>query len=94
MPDGNRVELAAHRLAVEFTDDADLPQRYRKFPSAGKSKKIKEDSEVEKRFRANVNSWRLLIETMCVKILNEQAWRFIELSPEIAAEQGLTTPSY
>ena len=38
---------------------------------------------MEKRFRANVNSWRQLIETMCAKIGIRQAWQFIDISPEI-----------
>jgi len=39
---------------------------------------------LEKRFKANVKSWTQLIETMLSKINNQQAWRFIDLSPEIA----------
>ena len=79
----SRVELAAHRLAVDFTDDADLPPRFRKLSSSVKPRKTKEDTEMEKRFRANVNSWRQLIETMCAKIGIRQAWQFIDISPEI-----------
>jgi hypothetical protein len=79
----SRVELAAHRLAVDFTEDADLPPRFRKLSSSTKSRKTKEDSEMGKRFRANVRSWRQLIEIMCGKICNRQAWRFIDVSPEI-----------
>lgn len=78
-----RVVIAAHRLAVEYTEEANLPVRYRKSPSSAQSRKIKEDSEVENRFRANVMSWTQLIETMLAKISNRQAWRFIDAAPEI-----------
>lgn len=78
-----KVVAAAHRLAVDFTEEANLPVRFRTSPSSAKSRKIKEDSEVEKRFRASVMLWRQLIETMLSKISNRQAWRFIDRSPEI-----------
>jgi len=78
-----RVILAAHRLAVAFTEEADLPVRFRKSSSSAQSRKSKKDSEVEKRFGANVKSWTQLIETMLAKIGSQQAWRFVELSPEI-----------
>jgi len=83
------VELASHRLAVHFTEDNQLPARYRKrSDSARKTRKSKEDSEIEKRFRANVESWRVLIETMLAKLNPAQAWRFINLSPRI--DEGTT----
>lgn len=79
----NRVVIAAHRLTVYFTEEATLPVRFRKSPSSAQPRKINEDSEVEKRFRANVMSWTQLIETMLAKISNRLAWRFVDLSPEI-----------
>ncbi len=81
--DNTKVVIAAHRLAVNFTEEASLPLRFRKSPASAKSRKIKEDSEVEKSFKANVVLWTQLIETMLAKISNPQAWRFIDLSPEI-----------
>ena len=79
----NRVVIAAHRLAVYFTEEAKLPVRFRKSPSSAQLRKINEDSEVEKRFRANVMSWTQLIETMLAKISNRLALKFIDLSPEM-----------
>lgn len=77
------VNLASHRLAVEFTEDDQLPARYRKrSDSMQKVRKANEDSDVEKRFRANVHAWRTLIETMLAKLDNDQAWRFINLRPQ------------
>lgn len=78
-----RVVVAAHRLAVRFTEDPDLPARYRRRADpSGKVPKIKEDSEIEKRFKANVESWSKLIKTMIAKLDEGQAWRFINLRPE------------
>lgn len=79
----DKVNLASHRLAVQFTEDDQLPARYRKrMDSTQKIRKAKEDSAVEKRFRANVQAWRTLIETMFAKLDNDQAWRFINLRPQ------------
>ncbi len=83
-PNEDRISLASHRLAVEFTEDELLPARYRKSADAAqKKRKVKEDSEVEKRFRVNVQCWRSLIETMFAKLKPEQAWRFINLVPDV-----------
>jgi hypothetical protein len=80
----DRIEEAAQKLARCFTEDADLPARFRRqSDSSAKPRKVKEDSEIEKRFRANVDSWARLIETMISKIDQAQAWRFIYLHPEI-----------
>ena len=80
----DRVNLASHRVAVEFTEDDQLPARYRKrSDSTQKIRKAKEDSDVEKRFRANVQAWRTLIDTMLTKLDNDQAWRFINLCPQL-----------
>ncbi len=83
----DRITVAAHRLTVYFTDEDELPVRYRKSKSARtRSRKIKEDAILEKRFKANVQSWTKLIQTMLSKIDNRQAWRFIDLSPEVPAK--------
>lgn len=84
LPLGDRIASAAHKLAVRFTEDADLPARFRRQTDAAvKPRKIKEDSDIEKRFRSNVDSWARLIETMISKIDHAQAWRFVHLLPEI-----------
>ena len=80
----DRIAVAAHKLAVRFTEDADLPARSRRqTDSSGKPRKFKEDSDIEKRFRTNVDSWARLIETMINNIDQAQAWRFIHLLPQI-----------
>jgi hypothetical protein len=79
----DRVAVAAHRLAVRFTDDADLPARYRRRSGLSlKIPRVKEDSDIEKRFKATVESWRKLIETMTARLDQGQAWRLINLRPE------------
>jgi ATP-dependent DNA helicase PIF1 len=89
-----RLTVAAHRLAVLFTEDINLPVRYRRSaepsrevkdgPPKGKPpkiRKIKKDSLVAQRFKENVEVWRRLIETMLAEIEETQAWRFINLCP-------------
>ena len=78
------IEIAAYRLAIQFTEDQLLPTRYRKTADSDQRKrKPKQDSEVEKRFRENVQAWRTLIETMLSKLEAAQAWRFVNLAPEV-----------
>lgn len=82
----NRVIVAAHQLAVCFTEDGELPSRYRRMKaSSAKIRKAKEDTEIDKRFKAKVESWRQLIETMLSNLDRNQAWRFITLRPQITA---------
>lgn len=84
LPLNDRIAAAAHKLAVRFTEDADLPARFRRqTDSSVKPRKVKEDSDIEIRFRANVVSWARLIETMISKIDQAQAWRFTHLLPQI-----------
>jgi hypothetical protein len=79
----DKISLASHRLAVEFTEEDQQPVRYRRRKdSPQKIRKTKEDSDVEKRFRANVQAWKNLIETMLAKLTHDQAWRFINLNPQ------------
>lgn len=46
---------------------------------------------MEKRFKANVESWRKLIETMLTKVDESQAWRFINLRPRVADTTSTVT---
>ncbi len=83
LPFNEWVEIAAHKLAIRFTEDTDLPARFRRQSDATvNSRKIKEDSDIEKRFRRNVDSWVRLIETMITKIDHAQVWRFVHMLPE------------
>ncbi|MBA4031748.1 MAG: hypothetical protein C0478_12785 [Planctomyces sp.] len=88
----DRIAKAAHKLALQFTEDADLPARFRRqTDSSIKPRKIKEDSEIEVRFRAKVDSWVRLIDTMISKIDQAQAWRFVHLLPQIDASHTKLT---
>ena len=79
----SRIEVSAHRLAVQFTEDANLPVRYRRTSdSSRKTRKANDDSDIEKRFRTEVNSWRDLLKTMLSKVDAAKAWRFIDQSPQ------------
>ena len=83
----NPVDMAAHRLAIAFSEESDIPVRFRrKPPSSGKSKAINSDSDIETRFRENVSQWKELIDTMMAKLDNDMAWRFINLSPRVAGK--------
>lgn len=84
----NPIALAAHRLAVQFTENELLPTRYRRNASAAqKQRKQKKESELEQRFKANVASWQRVIDTMLEKLDSDLAWRFINLSPQ--SDQGI-----
>lgn len=90
----DRIAEAAHKLALRFTENADLPTRYKKQSgSSSKSRKGKEDSEIEKRFKATVEIWSRVIETMLAKIENDQAWRFITLHPRLSNKISKITDS-
>ena len=78
-----RIRIAAQRLAIRFTDDTDLPVRHRKASSSTGPRRFKEDSELELRFKDNVRKWTQMIETVLSKVSTQQAWRFIDLSPEL-----------
>lgn len=80
---GQKVVLAAHQLAVDFTEDKDLPPRFRKGTDSAKARRIDNDSDVERRFKDKVKLWKRLIEAMLGKVNSEQAWRFIGVSPKI-----------
>ncbi len=89
-----KITVASHRLAVRFTENTQLPARYRRLSDPPrKISKVKQDSEVEKRFKANVKSWRQLIEIMLGKIDEGQAWRFINLRPQVTDAIGSVTDS-
>lgn len=79
-----QIETAAHRLAIAFADDTDIPARFRKGAnSKTKNKKTKSDSLIENRFKVDVNHWKNLILTMLKKLDDDIAWRFINISPHV-----------
>jgi hypothetical protein len=83
--DADPIAIAAHRLELQFTDDSNLPARYRKRTGPVRAvRKASIESALEKRFKLNVDSWRRLIITLLSKVDEAQAWRFISLNPMIS----------
>lgn len=83
----SKIEIAAHQLAIRFTDEADLPARLRKTSgSMSKPTPKRGGSEVERRFDANVKAWAQVIGHMMDEVAFPQACRFIRVSPEIDSQ--------
>jgi hypothetical protein len=84
LPANDPIAAAAVKLVLRFTEEEDLPVRFRhQGESPRRRRKVKEDSACEKRFRSEIEFWKRLVETMLSKIDSEQAWRLINLSPGI-----------
>ena len=80
----NQIDIAAYRLAISFSDDSDIPMRFKK--KSEKQMKINPESDIEKRFQENVAHWHRLIVTMLDKLHKSLAWRFINTSPKADKE--------
>ena len=79
-----RVLVACHRLAIDFTEPDQLPIRYRKRGDASwRPRESNRIPEIDSRFAVSVGIWRVTIETMLAKLDKDQAWRFIELQPQV-----------
>jgi hypothetical protein len=76
----NRINVAAHRLAIGFSDDSDIPSRYKKNT---KQKRISAESSIERSFKENVQHWRNVVNNILAKNDKDIAWRIIYLSPKI-----------
>jgi hypothetical protein len=84
LPANDPIAAAAVKLVLRFTEEEDLPVRFRhQGESPRRRRKVKEDSACEIRFRSEIEFWKRLVETMLSKLDSEQAWRLINLSPEI-----------
>lgn len=85
------VSVAAHKLAIRFTEDTNLPARLQrnssKKPTAKASSK---DSDISRRFQANVDSWILTVNNLIVELDYALAWRLINLNP-VATPQELSS---
>lgn len=77
-----RITTIANQLALKFTDELDIPGRF-KTDSKSERKKSNPNAKVEQRFRKKVEDWKSLINIMLSKVDNEKAWRFILISPKI-----------
>lgn len=84
LPANDPIAAAAVKLVLRFTEEEDLPVRFRhQGESPRRRRKVKEDSACEIRYRSEIEFWKRLVETMLSKRDSEQAWRLINLSPEI-----------
>jgi len=80
-----RIDSSAEKLALLFSDESDVPTRFRS--KKDEKGKINLNSMIEHRFKENTNSWKTFIEVILSKVEEEQAWRFISLNPKI--EEGI-----
>jgi PAS domain-containing protein len=72
------ASIAASQLALRFTDDADIPGRFKnRNQTAGK----KTGSKIEQRFKQNVDEWRFLVDEMLRRLEPGLAWRIINGNP-------------
>jgi hypothetical protein len=79
------IEVISSRLAVMFSDDSDIPNRFKK-NNKNKEKKDIQNSKLEQCFQKNVKNWESVIKTILLKVDDKQAWRFILLNPSIEPE--------
>jgi hypothetical protein len=77
------IAVAAHRLALRFAVDSDIPRRYRPDYDPSTAQRTRTDTAIEKRFDTLKQSWEQVILTMLTKLDPDLVWRFINLSPEI-----------
>ena len=88
-----KIDNSAYRLAIAFSDENDIPVRFRKnADKIDKQKKINDDSILEKRFQEDVSHWKVLVTSMLNKIDNQLAWRFINISPKV--DIGIKSVAY
>ncbi|HMM12324.1 MAG TPA: hypothetical protein PKE03_09560 [Bacteroidales bacterium] len=76
----SKIDIAATKLAILFSEEIDIPKQYRK--GLKKPSKSKEDTLLIKNFKSNVANWKDLIKIMIDKVEPETAWRFINLTPK------------
>ena len=84
----NQINTAAHRLAVTFADDNEIPSRYKQ---SIKKKQINLNSTLEIGFQENVKHWTDVIQNILDRNGENIGWRFINLAPQI--QSGITSVS-
>lgn len=79
-------DAAAQRLCLSFSDDSDIPAKYKPGKKKRLKKKEKElDTKVQQRFDANLLAWRKVVEVVYEHVDETQAKRFTSLRPMIDA---------
>jgi hypothetical protein len=80
-----RIDFAALELSLMFSDDSDIPLRFKM--KIEDKEKINLNSAVEKRFKKIVSTWKEFIRLLLSRFEQEQAWRFITLKPKIESNE-------
>ncbi len=89
----NRTLNIANQLALKFTDDGNIPSRFKNDKTKKERQKSNLNSLIEQRFQKKVSDWQSLINTMLDKIDNEQqAWRFLLINPIV--EKDIKSAAY
>ncbi len=77
----NSIVITATKLAIQYSETSDIPTRLRERESEKEKSKINFNTQVEKRFQENVDSWKITINNILNKVETKQAWRFINQTP-------------
>lgn len=86
MEDNDRITLSSTKLALMFSDELDIPTRFKQKDDKEKKNTVNLNTLVEKRFQENVKMWKNFINILLSKIDNKQAWRFINITPIIETD--------
>lgn len=79
------ISKAAHDLTINFQDNLDIPERFKKGNKV-KREDVKKKREflVDQRFKKNKSAWADTIKCILQHVIDSnQAWRFIKIAPEI-----------
>ncbi|MEO9477292.1 MAG: hypothetical protein ABJG41_17235 [Cyclobacteriaceae bacterium] len=80
------IRNKATQLALGFTDESDIPIRYKKRTS----KKFDPESNIETKFQEQIDRWEEVVISILTNVSNsDQAIRFINSTPIV--EEGTTT---
>jgi len=83
MEENDRITMSSTKLALMFSDELDIPTRFKQKEDKEKKNTVNLNTLVEKRFQENVKMWKNFINILLSKIDNKQAWRFINIAPII-----------
>ena len=78
-----RINSAAEKLALMFSDESDIPTRFKS--KKEEKAKVNLNSMIEQRFKEITESWETFIDVVLSKVEKEQAWCFITLTPKVEA---------
>ena len=87
----DRINSAAEKLTLMFSDELDIPTRFKN--NKDEKSKINLNTMIEKRFKENCDSQKRFINVILSKVPQEQAQRFITLTPQIEdGTNSVTSP--